>query len=74
MFINLFKMSNKTYDILKWIALVVIPAICVLYTAVGEIWTIPNVTKVVATIVAFNTCLGTILGISSSNYKKNNTQ
>ena len=68
------KMRNKTYDILKWVALVVLPAICVLCSTVGEAWGFPNVTKVVTTIGAVDTFFGAVLGISSNKYKKNTTE
>lgn len=64
------KMSNKTYNILKWVALTVLPAICALYATIGEVWDFPSVAQVVATIGAINTCLGSILGISSVKYNK----
>ena len=66
------KMNNKVYDVLKWIALVVLPAFCVLYSTVGSIWGFPKVIEVISTITAIDTFLGAILGISSTQYKKNN--
>lgn len=67
-------MNSKVYDVLKWIALVVLPAVCVLYSTVGSIWGFPKVIEVLSTITAINTFLGTVLGISSTQYKKNNTK
>lgn len=66
------KMNNKTYDILKWIALVALPAFCAFYTTIGDIWGFPKVVEVVGTITAFNTFLGILLGVTSTQYKKNN--
>lgn len=63
-------MSNKVYDILKFIALVVLPAAATLWAALGKIWGWPMVTEITATICAVDTFLGAILGISSSNYAK----
>jgi hypothetical protein len=63
-------MSNKTYDILKWIALTVLPAVATLYYALSGIWGLPYGGQVVATITAIDTFLGTLLGISSIQYKK----
>lgn len=65
-------MSNKMYDILKWIALVVLPAFATLYFALAEIWNLPYGEQIVATITAIDTFLGALLGISSINYKKKN--
>lgn len=64
------KLSNKTYDILKWIAMVVLPALGTLYFTVAGIWGLPFGEQVVGTIVAIDTFMGVILGISSVNYNK----
>lgn len=66
------KLSNKTYDILKWIAQILLPAVGTLYFALSKIWGLPFATEVVGTITAVDTFLGALLGISSSNYKKLN--
>lgn len=63
-------MSNKVYDILKWIALVVLPATATLYFALSGIWGLPYGEEVVGTITAIDTFLGALLGISSINYAK----
>ena len=63
-------MSNKVYDILKWIALVVLPAIATLYFALAGIWGLPYGEQIVGTITAIDTFLGALLGISSINYAK----
>lgn len=64
------KLSNKTYDILKWIALHLLPAAGFLYAALSKYWGFPYTTEVVGTIAAIDTFMGTLLGISSMNYKK----
>ncbi len=61
-------LSNKTYDILKWIALYLLPALGTLYFAVASIWGLPYGEQIVGTITAVDTFLGVILGISSVNY------
>lgn len=63
-------MNNKLYDILKWIALVALPALGVLYCTIASIWGIGHVEQVMMTITALDTFLGTLLGISSNMYKK----
>lgn len=63
-------MSNKTYDILKYIAQIVLPALATLYFALAGIWGFPYGEQIVGTITAIDTFLGVILGISSMNYKK----
>lgn len=64
------KMSNKTYDIIKWLAQLVLPAVGTLYAALSGIWGFPYTEQVVGTILAVDTFLGALLGISSANYKK----
>lgn len=62
-------MSNKIYDILKYIALIVLPALGTLYFALAGIWGLPYGEQVVGTITALDTCLGALLGLSSYKYK-----
>ena len=61
-------MSNKTYDILKYIAQVVLPALGTLYFALAGIWGFPYGEQIVGTITAVDTFLGVLLRISSNNY------
>jgi hypothetical protein len=63
-------MSNKVYDILKWIAQILLPALGTLYFALSSIWGLPYGEEIVGTITAIDTFLGAILGISNLNYKK----
>lgn len=64
------KLSNKTYDTLKWIALVALPALTTFYGVVGATCHIPYTQEVLTIAVAFDTMLGTMLGISASKYNK----
>lgn len=66
------KMSNKTYDIMVWIAQIVLPAIGTLYAALSGIWGFPYGEQVVGTITAVDVFLGALLKISSANYNKQN--
>ena len=63
------KISNKLYDVLKWIDLVALPAISSLYFAIAKIWNLPYAAEVVGTISVIATLLGTFLGISTSTYE-----
>lgn len=63
-------MSNKTYDTLKYIQQIVLPAVATLFAALSGIWGFPYGEQIVGTIVAVDTCLGAILKISSNNYYK----
>lgn len=67
-------MSNKVYDVLKWIAQILLPALGTLYFALAGIWNFPYAEAVVGTITAVDTFLGVILGISTINYNKNNIE
>lgn len=64
------KFSNKTYDILKWIAMYLLPALGTLYFALAGIWGLPYGEQIVGTITAIDTFLGVLLGISKANYDK----
>jgi hypothetical protein len=64
------KLKNKTYDVLKWIALYLLPALGTLYFALSGIWGLPYGEQVVGTITAADTFLGVLLGISSATYNK----
>lgn len=61
-------MSNKTYDILKWVAQIVLPALGTLYFALAGLWGFPYGEQIVGTIMAVDAFLGTILKISSNGY------
>ena len=63
-------MNNRTYDILKIIAQLVLPAIGTLYFALSEIWDFPYAEQIVGTITAIDAFLGTVLKLSSDNYYK----
>lgn len=65
------KLNDKTYDVLKWIAQIVLPATGTFYFAIASIWGLPYAEQVVGTITAVDTLLGALLGISASTYKKN---
>ncbi len=64
------KMSDKVYDILKWVAQFFLPALATLYFALAQIWGFPFGEEIVGTITALDTFLGVILGISTVSYKK----
>ena len=64
-------MSNKVYDVLKWIAMVCLPAIGTLYFVLAGIWGFPYGEEIVGTITAVDTFLGVLLGVSTAQYNKN---
>ena len=61
-------LGNKTYDILKFIALIGLPAVASLYFALSGIWGLPASEQIVGTITVIDTFLGGILGLSSKAY------
>ena len=64
------KMSNKIYDILKYIAQIVLPALATFYFALSQIWGLPYGEEIVGTISAIDVLLGALLGISTMQYNK----
>lgn len=62
-------MNDKTYDILKSVALIVVPALATFVNAVGIVWGVPYTNEVTATITAFGVFLGAAIGVSSKNYE-----
>lgn len=64
-------MNNKVYDILKFIALIVLPALATLVLTIFQIWDIPHGEQIAATITALDVFLGAVLKVSSYFYNKN---
>lgn len=63
-------MSNKVYNVLKFIAQIVLPALATLYVTIASLWRLPFPEEISGTIMAIDTFLGAVLMISSSNYNK----
>lgn len=64
-------MSSKVYDVLKFIAVIVLPATGALYFGLSEIWGLPYGEQIVGTITVIDTFLGSVLMIDSAKYNKN---
>lgn len=64
------KLSNKLFDVLKWVAILFLPALAILIRTVFAIWSIPYGEEISSTIVALQVFLGAILGVSTLNYNK----
>jgi len=62
-------LSNKNYDILKWVAQIVLPAVGTLYFALSRIWGFPYGEQIVGTITAIDAFLGALLKTSSDHYE-----
>ena len=69
-----FKFNNRVYDVLKYIAQIVLPALGALYFGLAKIWGLPYGTEIVGTIALIDTFLGALLGISSVQYNKELSQ
>ena len=63
-------MSNKVYNVLKWFAMIVLPAFATLYMGLANTWGLPYAEEIPATITLIDTFLGTVLMISTSQYNK----
>lgn len=68
------KLSNRAYDILKYIALIALPALQVFWLTIGKIWDLSYTVEIGATIGAVALFLGTLLGVSTSNYRADKEQ
>lgn len=68
------KLTNKAYDVLKYIALILLPALGTLYFALAKIWGFPYAAEIVGTISAIDAFLGALLKISTDNYNKEQIQ
>lgn len=63
-------MSNRTYDIMKWVGLIALPGIAWFIGQVGPLWGMPKVDAVVTTLNAAGTLIGILIGVSTVNYNK----
>lgn len=66
-------LSNKTYDVLKWLAQYCLPALATFWMTIAKIWGLPYGVEIGATISAIDLFLGALMGISSANYKGDGT-
>jgi hypothetical protein len=64
------KLSNSWYDILKWVTMIVLPALATAYVGLAAIWHWPYADEVAKTTAVICTLLGALLGISTAQYNK----
>ena len=64
------KLPDKAYDVLKWICLICLPALSVLYFTLAKIWGLPYEAEIPATINAIAVFIGALIGISHLQIKK----
>lgn len=67
-------LNNRIYDVLKYIAQIVLPAVATLYFALAQIWGLPYGEQIVGTLTAIDAFLGALLGISTAKYKKSKNE
>lgn len=65
------KLNDKVYDVMKWVVVLLLPALHILYKGLAETWGLPYPEQIPDTIVYVQMFLGTILGISTAQYNKN---
>lgn len=68
------KLSNKVYDVLKWLALVAFDAVGYFYQEIADVWALPYGDEVLKTCVAISILIGALIGVSSAKYKKDNEE
>ena len=66
----MFKLKDSVYDVLKWIALICLPALGVAYSTLAGVWGWPYADEVARTVNAICVLLGALLGISTAEYRK----
>lgn len=64
------KLSNDAYNVLKWIAIIALPALATFYGVIGKIWDIPYTAEIVTTVTAIATFIGALIGVSTMKYNK----
>lgn len=66
------KLKNETYNILKWLVLIALPALAVAYGALGDTWGFPYVEEIVRTVNVIAVFIGALIGVSTINYNNEN--
>ena len=62
-------LSDKQYNVLKWVGLIVLPAIATLVKAVFPVWDLPYADAIATTCTALGVFVGTLIGVSQANMK-----
>ncbi len=64
------KLNDKLYDVLKWVTMIVLPALATAYVGLASVWGWPYADEVAKTVTVAVTLLGALLGISTAQYNK----
>lgn len=68
------KLNDRLYDILKWITMIVLPALATAYVGLSSIWGWPYADEIAKTTAVICTLLGALLGISTATYNKDQSE
>ena len=63
-------LNGKVYDVLKWVAIIALPAVDVLIASLGQIWGWENADKITLTVNAVALFIGALIGVSTHAYNK----
>jgi len=63
-------LNDRIYTILKWVCMIFLPALATLWFALGKIWGFPYLAEVEGTIIAIDTFIGALIGVSTLSYNK----
>lgn len=66
-------LSNRTYNVLKWVVVIVLPALTTLYGSLASVWQWPDTDAILTTMTAVTTFLGALIGVSTIGYNKGKT-
>lgn len=66
--------KGKLYDVIRWVAQIVLPGVGTFYFTVAQIWGLPAAEQVVGTLVAVATLLGVIVGLSKVSYDRSDAK
>ena len=68
------KFENRVYDVLKWICLIFLPAVAILYSAIDGVFGWGYTATVTTIISAIEAFIGSMIGISTKSYRKKNDE
>ncbi len=67
------KLNDSVYTWLKWVAMLLLPSLAVFYGVIGKVWQLPYVEEIVTTLNALGVLIGTLIGVSTYQFNKENT-
>lgn len=64
------KLPDNVYNVLKWVCIIVLPALATFYFTLAQIWGLPYAEQICGTITAVDLLIGTLIGVSTVQYNK----